>query len=517
MRPVPADDRLHLGSRAGTLALLATVSGSAVVLLNATVVNVAIPTLAADLGADVVAVQWVVNAYLVTLSALLLLGGALGDRLGRRRVYVVGLVAYAAASALCALSPSLPWLIGARGLQGVAAALVTPGSLAILQASFARQDRPVAIGRWSAFGGIGAAVGPVLGGWLVDVASWPAVFWLEVPLALAAAGLAHRVVPESADPEARRHPLDLAGAVVVTVALAAGSYALLRAGDTVDTAVWVAAGVALVAVLVLHPVEHRAAAPVVPPQLLRGRTFLAANGVTLVVYAALGGVFFLLVVHLQTALGYPALAAGAASLPVTFLLLLLSGRAGALAQRIGPRRPLTVGPLVLAAGMLLLGGIAPGDTYLTGVLPGVVVFGLGLSLIVAPVTATALAAAPDEQAGVASAVNNAVARAAQLLAVAVLPLAAGLRGDAFTDATAMTAGFPVAMRLTAVVAVAGAIVAWAAVRDDVLEASGPPDPATAEAAHDAAPGPARPEPHPVACPLDGPPPVPQRHVPPEAR
>ncbi|WP_083441495.1 MFS transporter [Nitriliruptor alkaliphilus] len=481
-------DRLRLSEAAGRSALVAVVFGSAVVLLNATVVNVALPTLGRDLTADLADLQWVVNAYLVTLSALLLLGGTLGDRFGRRRIYVIGLVAFAVTSALCALAPSLGWLVAGRALQGAAGALVTPGSLAIIQASFAPSDRPAAIGRWSAFGGVGAAAGPVVGGWLVDVAGWPAVFWLVVPLSLVSAALALRVVPETVDPRARDHPLDLAGAAVITVALAAGSFALLRASDGMDATAWLAAGLAVVALLSLHPIEHAAAAPVVPPALLRRRTFVAANAVTLVVYAALGGVFFLLVVHLQTALGYRAVQAGAATLPVTVLLLLLSGRAGALAQRVGPRRPLTAGALVLAVGMLLLGTVGTGDGYVTGVLPGVVVFGLGLSLIVAPVTATALAGAPDEQAGVASAVNNAVSRTAQLLAVAILPLAAGLAGDAYDDPAAMAAGFPIAMRLTAALAVLGGAVAWLLLRDDAL--------ATSEL--DAPP---------VTCPLDGPPPL----------
>jgi EmrB/QacA subfamily drug resistance transporter len=484
---------LRLDETSGRLALVAVIAGSAVVFLNATVVNVALPTLGRDLGAELADLQWVVNAYLVTLSALLLLGGTLGDRYGRRRVYVGGLGAYAAASVLCALSPSVGWLVAARALQGVAGALVTPGSLAILQASFASRDRPVAIGRWAAFGGIGAAVGPVLGGWLVDVAGWPAVFWMEVPLALGAAVLAARVVPESSDPAARERPLDLAGAGVVTVALAAGSFALLRAGEVLDTAVWVAVAVAVLALVAVRPIEHRADAPVVPPALLRRRTFLAANAVTLVVYAALGGVFFLLVVHLQTVLGYSALQAGAASLPVTVLLLLLSGRAGALAQRIGPRRPLTVGAGVLTIGMLLLGTIGADDAYLTGVLPAVVVFGLGLSAIVAPVTATALAAAPDEQAGVASAVNNAVSRTAQLLAVAVLPLVAGLTGDAYTDPVRFAAGFTISMRVTAGLALVAGVVAWTAVRDDVLTDD---EPGLGE--------------HGLSCPVDGSPPVWQR-------
>jgi EmrB/QacA subfamily drug resistance transporter len=493
----PVTDHLRLDEPAGRLALVATVVGSAVVLLNATVVNVALPTLGAELDADLTDLQWVVNAYLVTLSALLLLGGTLGDRFGRRRAYVVGLVAYAGASALCALSPSAGWLIAARAAQGVAGALVTPGSLAILQASFVPDDRAEAIGRWSAFGGIGAALGPVLGGWLVDVAGWRAVFWLEVPLALAAAGMAARFAPESADPAARERPLDLAGAVTVTVALAAGAFALLRAGTGVDATVWTAAGVAVVALLALRPVERAVPAPIVPPALLRRPAFVGTNAVTFVVYAALGGVFFLLVIHLQTSLGYSALGAGAATLPITALLLVLSGRAGALAQRIGPRRPLVVGTVVVAVGMLLLATIGPGDTYVTGVLPGVVVFGLGLSLIVAPVTATALAAAPDEQAGVASAVNNAVSRVAQLLAVAVLPLVAGLSGAAYADPRAMTAGFTTAMWVTAVLALLGGVIAWRTVPDDLLSVP-----------------PARGEVPALTCPLDGPPPVGRQLAPP---
>jgi EmrB/QacA subfamily drug resistance transporter len=461
---------LSLDEPAGRWALTVTVLGSGVAFLEGTVVNVALPSIGADLGADLVGLQWVLNGYLVTLAALILLGGSLGDRYGRRRIYVIGLVAFAATSALCALAWDVASLVAFRTLQGAAGALVTPGSLAIIQASFRPRDRGRAIGAWSALTGIAAALGPLVGGWLVDVAGWRSVFWLTAAPALLTALLARTHVPESTDATVRGHP-DLAGAALGTVGLGAASYALLRAGEVGpgDWTVVVAALFGLVTLVGFVVVERRRSDPMLPTDIFRNGQFVAANAITLVVYAALGGVFFLLIVHLQTVLGYTALQTGAATIPLTLLMLFLSARAGEVAQRIGPRIPLTVGPLLLAVAMVMMGGIEAGAPYWTGVFPAVALFGLGLSATVAPVTATALAAADPEHAGLASGVNNAVSRTAQLLAVAILPLAAGLEGADYQDPVAFADGFAIAMWVAAGLAAAGGAIAWFAVADDVLD------------------------------------------------
>ena len=316
-------------------------------------------------------------------------------------------------------------------------------------------------------------MGPIVGGWLIDVAGWRAVFWMLVPVALTVAVVAQRRVEETRDPAAPEQ-LDWAGALLGIVALAAISYALLQAKAEGGSAALVggAAVLGAIALVAFVGLERRRAEPMLPPALFASGQFAAANVLTLVVYAALGGVFFLLVVQLQTSLGYSALAAGVATLPITGLLLLLSARAGEFAQRIGPRIPLTVGPALLAAGMALMAGIAPGDGYPAGVLPGVVVFGLGLAATVAPVTATALAAVGERHAGTASGVNNAVARTAQLLAVAVLPLVAGIGGDSYQDPEAFTPGFATAMWVAAGLAAVGAVLGWTTIRDDALEPAG---------------------------------------------
>ena len=464
-----AAEPLRFEEPAGRWVLAATVLGSGIAFMTGTVVNVALPDIGRSLDADVAGLQWVVNSYLITLAALILLGGTLGDRYGRRRVFAAGIAGFGVTSLLCALAPTLELLVVARAAQGATAAMLVPGSLAIIQASFHPQDRARAIGAWSALSGVGAAVGPIVGGWLIDVAGWRAVFWMLVPIALVVAVVAQRKVPESRDPTAPGD-LDWSGAALGVVALAAVSYALLQAKATggSPTLVGGAAVLGVVALVAFVVVERRREHPMLPPDIFASSQFRAANAVTLVVYAALGGVFFLLVVHLQTSLGYSALAAGAATLPITGLLLLLSARAGALAQRIGPRRPLTVGPALLAVGMGLMATIGPGDSYLLGVLPSVTVFGLGLAATVAPVTATALAAVGDEHAGLASGVNNAVARTAQLLAVAILPLVAGIDGDSYADPDRFTPAFATAMQVAAGLAVVGAVLGWTTIRDDVL-------------------------------------------------
>lgn len=451
---------MEFDSPAGRWLLVATVLGAGIGFLDSTMVNVALPAIGADLGADVSGLQWTINGYLVTLSALMLIGGSLGDRYGRRRVLQIGAAWFAAASLACAASATMPMLIAARTLQGVGGALLTPGSLAIIESSFVPADRARAIGAWAGLTGIAAAVGPFVGGWLVDAGSWRSVFLVNVPLAAVVVAVFARHVPESADPDAAAPP-NVAGGALAVLGLGGVTYALIEAGVRGVTAPLVlgAGAVGLAGATGFLWLERRCSRPMLPLGLF-SRQFTGANLVTASVYAARGTVFFLLAVYLQQALGYSALAAGAALLPVTVLVLALSARSGDLAERIGPRLQLTAGPIVLACGALLMVRIAPGVSYATGVLPGVVVLGLGLSLTVAPLTVTALAAAGGRRVGVASGVNNAVARAAQLAAVAVIPVAAGLTGDAYTEPRAFTVGFRSAMLITAALAAAGGILGW---------------------------------------------------------
>jgi EmrB/QacA subfamily drug resistance transporter len=464
----PAAGTVAFDSGAGRWVLGIAVLGSGIAFLDGTVVNVALPAIGEDLGASTSELQWILNGYLLTLASLILLGGSLGDRIGRRAVFTLGTAWFTVASALCALAPSAEVLIAARLLQGIGGALLTPGSLAMIDASFQRGDRARAIGAWSGLTGVGAALGPLLGGWLVDAVSWRAVFLINLPLGLFVCLAAPRRVPETRDPLAHGR-LDVLGAALAALGLAGTTYALIQAPDGMTAAIWVAAvgGVLALVAFLLH--ERRAANPMLPLSLFANRQFAAANVVTVVVYAALGGVFFLLVAFLQISMGWTPLAAGAASLPVTALMLTLSARSGALAQAIGPRIPLTLGPLVLAAGMLLMTRVAPGDSYVESVLPAVILFGIGLTLVVAPITATVLAAADARRAGIASGINNAVSRVAGLLAVAVLPLIGGLTGDAFYDPAAMTDGFHMAMVATAALSALGGAIAWFTIDARVLE------------------------------------------------
>ncbi|CAL9492723.1 MFS transporter [Streptomyces sp. Tu 3180] len=453
---------VRLASPQGKWILLTTVLGSGMVLLDSTVVNVALPRIGRDLDAGLAALQWTVNAYMVTLAGLILLGGALGDRFGRRRVFVVGVLWFAAASLLCGLAPDAGVLIAARALQGVGGALLTPGSLALIQASFHPDDRGRAVGLWSGFGGIGAAVGPFLGGWLVDGPGWRWVFLLNVPLALLCAPVAVRHVPESAGGGAHGR-FDVLGAALGALALALVTYALTGAGeDALVAAVTGAAGLAA-AVAFVH-VERSRPDPMMPPDVFASRQFTAVNLVTLCVYAAFGGFFFLAALQLQVVVGWSALAAGTALLPTTALMLLLSARSGELGDRIGPRIPLTAGPLLCAAGMLLMLRVGPGASYAADVLPALLVLGLGMVTLVAPLTATVLASVDTARAGLASGVNNAAARAAGLVAVAALPLLAGMGPEAYRLPDAFDDAFRRAMVLCAGVLVAGAALAFAAVR-----------------------------------------------------
>lgn len=441
--------------------IAAAVLGSGIALLDGTVVNVALPTIGRELGGGLTGQQWVLDGYLLTLSALLLSGGAAGDRYGRRRVFLAGLVVFSIASLGCGLAPTIGWLIGARLVQGVGAAALVPGSLALIDAGITDADRGRAVGLWAGMSGVTTALGPLIGGWLVDAASWRWVFLLNLPLAVAVAWIAARHISESCDRTARGGP-DIFGAAAVTVGLAGVIFALIETpsrGWTFVTATSACMG--LTALVAFPLIERRAPSPLLPPKLFRSRQFTGANLTTLAVYTAIGGALFLLTVQLQQSLHYSATAAGLATLPMTIIMMIGSPLAGALGQRAGPRLPMTVGPLVAAGGVALMARIVPGATYLAAILPAVIIFSVGLAITVAPLTAAVLSAVPDAYAGTASGVNNAVSRIAGLVAIAVLPVAS--RIDA-APGTPLGSGFSLAMIIIAVVCMVGGSVAWLTIR-----------------------------------------------------
>jgi EmrB/QacA subfamily drug resistance transporter len=467
---------LRLSSAAGRGTLLATILASGMTFLDATIVTVALPRLGADLGATTAGLQWTVNGYALTLAAFVLLGGALGDEFGRRRIFLVGVAWFTAASVLCGFAQSIEWLIGARILQGAGGALLTPGSLALLQASFHPDERGKAIGLWSGLAGVSTALGPFVGGWLIDAFSWRWIFLMNAPLAVVVVLAALRWVPESRRgpvggtapaPGGRGQPagggharFDVAGALLGALGLAGITYALIDASGrgAGSWAVPTAAVVAVLAAVLFVIVERRRGEnAMLPLRLFSSRLFSALNIYTLAVYAALGGLTFFLAIELQNVAGYSAFETGISTLPLTILLLIGSPRAGALATRIGPRLPLTVGPLVAAAGFVLLRRAGPHASYWTDVFPGVLLFGLGMTLVVAPLTASVLAAVEDRYAGTASGVNNAAARAGGLLAVAALPLLVGLTGRAYEVPGELFAAFRSAMLWCAGLMVAGSL------------------------------------------------------------
>jgi EmrB/QacA subfamily drug resistance transporter len=460
---------MSFDSAPGRWVLAVAVLGSGIAFLDATVVNVALPDIGRDLHASTSTLQWILNGYTLTLASLILLGGSLGDRYGRRRIFVSGTGLFTIASLLCAVAPNAELLVVARLVQGVGGALLTPGSLAMVESGFRPADRARAIGAWSGLSAVAGALGPLIGGLLVGAVSWRAVFLINLPLGIFIVVMAGRHVPETRDPAAGGR-LDFRGVILAAVGLAGTTYALIEApADGASLLVLlmaIAGGFALIAFLLT---ERRSSNPMMPLSMFSSRQFSAANAVTFVVFGALSGVFFLLVAFLQISLGYSPLAAGAASLPITALMLLLSTSAGAVAQRIGPRIPLTIGPLVTALGLLLMSRIDRGDSYLSAVLPAVIVFGVGLTLVVAPVTATVMAAADERRSGIASGINTAVSRLSGLIVVAVLPLVAGLTGKKFYDPGAMDHGFHLAMLACAGLAAAGGVLAWLTISSEVLE------------------------------------------------
>jgi len=472
--PVGAGELVYRSSR-GRWVVVGTVLGSGMASIDATVVGIALPTIGRSFHSSVVELQWVVNAYTLTLAGLLLLGGALGDRYGRRRIFEIGTAWFAVASLLCGLAPNGPALIGARALQGVGAALLMPGSLAILEASFARDDRSKAIGAWAGLSGVATAVGPFLGGWLISAVSWRLIFFINLPVAVAVLAVSSRHVPESKD-ESAKGRLDVLGAVLFSLGLAGLTYGLTEGpatgwGSPGTVAAMVTGAGLLVAFCVVELVTR---APLLPLKIFRSLQFSGANAVTFVVYGALGGALFLLPIQLQQVLRFSPLAAGVSLLPVTVIMLAFSARSGALAARIGPRLQMSVGPLLVGAGLGLMARIGMGGNYVTEVLPAVVVLGLGLAVVVAPLTAAVLAAAPSQQSGIASAVNNDVARTAGLISVAVLPSLAGITGDSYLHPAVFSSGFHNAVLMAAGACVVGSVIAVLTIRNPARAPKQPP-------------------------------------------
>ena len=453
---------IRFDSSQGRWVIATAVLGSGIAFLDGTVVNTALPAIQADLHTSLAGQQWILTGYLLTLGSLLVLGGSLGDLFGRRRLFVYGLVGFSITSMLCGLAPNLGVLIAARVLQGVSAAALVPGSLAMLSAVFHPDDRAKAIGAWSGLATVATALGPFLGGWLIDAVSWRWVFFINVPLAVVAVVIAQRFVPDTRAASTNDGvtsslaSIDGPGALSLALGLGGVVFALIEGpGHGWGRLAIVAAMVGAVSLVAFVVIETRSSHPMVPLSMFRSRRFAGANAVTFVVWGALGAVFFLLAVHLQNDLGYSALESGAALLPVTVIMMLFSAKSGALSQRIGPRLPMTVGPLLVAVGFALMTRVAPGQGYVTVVLPAVLVFASGLVITVAPLNVTVLAAVEDGRAGVGSAINNAVARVASLLAIAVLPALAGIAGSA---GGSIGTGFSRAMWICVGLAVVGAMI-----------------------------------------------------------
>ena len=433
-------------ARAKRLTLIACILGSSIVFVDQTVVNVALPALREDLGASLADQQWVVESYLLLLASLVLVGGSLGDLYGRRRIFAIGTAGFGAASLICAIAPSVEVLIAARALQGGFGALLVPSSLAIITTVYGPAERAAAIGSWTAGTSAAIAIGPPLGGLLVDVLSWRVIFAMNVPLVVVCLWLIARYVPESAGD--RSHRIDVPGAALCALGLAGPVYALVQQPVVgwSDPSVWgpLLGGLGAFGAFIAY--ERRAPDPMLPLAAFRSRNFAVGNAVTFVVYAGLGAATFFIALFLQQVAGYSAFEAGLSLLPITLLLVTLARRFGALAARVGPRLPMTAGPVICGVGLFAFARLDERADYVTGVLPASLLFGLGLAITVAPLTATVLQAADRRHAGVASGVNNAVARVAGLLAIAAVGAVVSAQFSAAVDERLPASGLAAAER-----------------------------------------------------------------------
>jgi EmrB/QacA subfamily drug resistance transporter len=434
-------------------------------------VNIALPRIGRQFGASLAGLQWTVTGYTLTLAAFVLVGGSLGDRFGRRRVFLIGVVWFALASLACGLAPNLDVLIAFRAIQGVGSALLTPGALALIQSVFHPDDRAKAVGAWSGLASIAGAAGPLVGGYLIEFASWRWIVLINLPLAVAVVAIALRYVPESRELVAGH--FDLPGAALGALGLAGVTYSLVEAGakglGSASVIVTALAGIAALVAFVL--VERRSPAPMMPLSLFGSREFSAANALTLTAYGALAALFFFFATYLQVVGGYKPLVAGLASLPVTIVMMTLSSRVGGLTTKLGARRLMAAGGALTAVGVLILSTSGYHPNYWARILPALVVFSVGLVMIAVPVTVTVLNSTTTDRAGIASGVNNAVARAAGALAVAAFPLLVGLKGDGYADPAKLEPAFSKAMVLAAVLFAVTGLIAWFGIRDKTTRAT----------------------------------------------